>query len=416
MASVTLTSFDPALKQLYRDTNVQKTTYYRRPILGMLPKFEGFGGRNMPVVLLYGNPQGRSAVFSTAQTNASSVQLEDFLLTRVNDYSVATIDGEVAEASVGNNMAFLSAMKTQIDTAMAALADSIESALPRSGTGSLGTIGAVTLNVDGTDDRLTLTNIENITNFEVNMVLVASAADGGALNATPASATVTKIDRTNGYVQVTDIGGASDWTAGDFLYVQGDAAAGGANVKLSGFNAWLPDSVTATAFFGVDRTTDSRLSGQVHDASTQTIEEGLIDATSKAAREGGAPDCAFIHHVQMRRLIKELGSKKEYCETYASNSKGLMANVGYKGVRVIGDNGDVDVIAANKVQATKAWVLEKKTWSLNTLGNATKFLMLDGNRILRQSTSDGYEVRLGFRGNLSTKAPIYSVNVTLPTP
>ena len=76
MASVTNTTFEPAIKQLYRDSNVQKLVYTRRPMFATLPKFEGMGGRNMPLVLLYGNSQGRSATFSTAKTNATSVKLD----------------------------------------------------------------------------------------------------------------------------------------------------------------------------------------------------------------------------------------------------------------------------------------------------------------------------------------------------
>ncbi len=417
MSSVTTTTFDPALKQLYRDSNVEMVTYKRRPGLGTLPKFEDFGGRNMPIVVLHTNPMGRSAVFSTAQTNATSVALQDFLLTRVSDFSVATIDGEVAEASQGDSVAFLSALKTQIDGAMDALADAIESFIYRSGTGSLGAISTVTANVSGTDDRILLSDINDITNFELNMVLVASATDGSAINATPASATVKAIDRVAGTITMSDLTGGTDWTTGDFLYVQGDAANGGSNVKISGLAAWLPSATPSggESFFGVDRSTDSRLFGQRHDGSAQLVEEALIDAQSKAAREGGAPDTVLLNHVQQRRLIKELGSKKEYTEVNATGEKGSVASVGYRGVVIQGDNTVIRVIAANKCQSNIAWVLELATWQLATLGKATKFLMLDGQRILRQSSSDGYEVRLGFRGNLGCKAPNWNVRTTLPT-
>lgn len=413
MASVTTTTFDPALKQLYRDSNIENATYRRRPALGSFPKFEDFGGRNMPIVLLHGNPQGRSAVFATAQNNASSVLLDDFLLTRVSDFSVATIDGEVAEASQGDSVAFLSALKTQIDGAMDALADAIESFIFRSGTGSMGTVGSFSTTL------LTLADINDVTNFEVNMQVVLSAADGGALRDSGDDNTITGVNRVTGVLTgaiawTTEITGA---TAADFIYAEGDAANAGANVKISGLAAWLPsaDPSGGESFFGVDRSTDSRKFGQRHDGSTQLVEEALIDAQSKASREGGAPDTVLLNHVQQRRLIKELGSKKEYTEVNATGEKGMVASVGYRGVVIQGDSTVIKVIAANKCQSNVAWVLEMKTWQLATLGKATKFLMLDGQRILRQSSSDGYEVRLGFRGNLGCKAPNWNVRCTLPT-
>lgn len=414
MASVTTTSFDAALKQLYRDSNLQVTTYTRRPMLATLPKFEGFGGRNMPIVNLYGNAMGRSATFATAQTNATSLSVEDFLLTRINDYSVATIEGEVAEASKGDNVAFLSALKAQIDSAMNALSDAIETFLPRSGTG---TIGQVSSGSTVSNQTITLEDINDVTNFEVGMVLRGTSTDGGAYDT--GQETLAGVNRVTGVLTATSAAWntvMTDLAASDFLVVSGDAANAGANIKISGFDAWFPSSApSATAFFGVDRTADSRLYGQTHDGSSQPIEEALIDGASKAAREGGAPDICYINQVQMRRLIKQLGSKVEYNKVTAQRAQGEFASVGFRGVAVQGDNEIIKVVAANKVQSNVGWMLDSDTNMLATLGPPVKFLMLDGNRILRQSSADGYEVRLGFRGNFGSKAPNWNVRITLPT-
>lgn len=415
--STTVTNFDPAMKQLYRPENLQNLTYDMRPFFGMLSKSEAFGGRNMPVVVQFANPAGgRSAAFQTAQSNRSQVRIEDFLLTRVSDYQVATIDSEAVEATRGDTYAFLSALKTKIDGSFAALADAIESFLFRSGTGSLAQIGSITANVSGTDERITLLQVEEIPNFELDMVLVASATDGGALRATPASATVTLVDRTNGRVNVTDLTAGTDWAANDFLYVQGDAANAGSNVKISGLSAWLPATVGAAAFFGVDRTIDSRLAGLVHDGSSGQMEDIAIDSQSKVGREGGRVDTLIVHNAHYRRLIKELGAKKVYSDAMAQSAKGQVATIGYRSVVIEGDYGPIRVVPANKCQATVGWALSMKSWKLHSLGPATKFLMEDGLRILRQSSSDGYEVRMAFRGNLCTKAPIHNCRITLPTP
>lgn len=409
MTSTTNTNFDPALKQLYRSSNVAKLTYKMRPLFGMLNKFEGFGGRNMPIVIQYGNPQGRSATFSNAQSNRTQVRLEDFLLTRVNNYSIATIDGETIETTRGDNMAFLSALKTKIDAAMAALADDHETSLFRDGLGHLGTIGSVTV---ADPMVITLGEIEEIPNFEVGMTLTADdTAAGSSLRATPATAVVNGVDRVNGTVTTNydNSGSTTDWAAADYLFVQGDESG-----KISGLAAWSPATVGATAFFGVDRTTDSRLAGLYHDGSADPIEEGAIDAQSKIGREGGIADKFLIHHAQMRRLSKELGAKKEYSQTNAQTSKGVFANVGYRGIAIDGDYGPIECVACNKAEAEVGHMIDSSGWTLNTIGNATKFLMEDGLRILRQASADGYEVRLGFRGNLSNKTPIWNAHVKMP--
>lgn len=421
MTSTTQSNFDPALKQIYRDSNVQKLTYTMRPLFGLLPKFEGFGGRNMPIVLQYGNPQGRSAVFATAQSNRTQVRVEDFLLTRVNNYAVATIDGEVVESTRGDTYAFLQALKLKIDTAMAALADDIESELFRTGEGWLAQLTSVT----AADPMvITLAQTEEITLFEVGMVLLADdTATGASLRATPASAIVDGVNRSNGTV-TTDYdnsGSTTDWAANDYLFVQGDqaTAAGTTNYrKIAGLQAWVPTSAPSAgeSFFGVDRSVDSRLYGQTHTGTSDTLEDAAIDAQSKAAREGGMPDCLLLHHAQVRRLNKELGAKKEYSETSATGPDGMAANVGYKGITIQGDHGPVNVIAANKCQANAGWLLQKSVWLLSSLGPMVKILMEDDLRILRQASADGYEVRLGSRGNLGCKAPIWNVRISLPTP
>ena len=50
---------------------------------------------NLPIPIIFGNPQGASNTFSTAQTNKGNSQLKDFVLTRSSDYSLASISNEV---------------------------------------------------------------------------------------------------------------------------------------------------------------------------------------------------------------------------------------------------------------------------------------------------------------------------------
>jgi len=420
-ASTTVSSFDAAMKQIYRPSNVENLTYRRRPLFGMLAKNEGFGGRNQPIVIQYANPAGgRSATFATAQSNRSAMKLSAFLLTRVSDYQICTIDSEVIEATRGDTYAFLSALKQKTDSAFNSLSDAIESALFRSGSGALAQVSSVTANPDSgsgytTNDRIVLLYPDDVTNFEVDMSLVCSATDGAALSSSPASATVTKIDRTNGYVQVTDLG-STDWgTSGYFLYVEGDAQNAGTAVKLSGLNAWMPTSAS-TSFFGVNQTLDSRLAGLYFDSSSDSMEDAIIDLQSKIGREGGAVDTYICHNSQYRRLIKELGAKKIYADTMAQGGKGDEATIGYRSVVVDGDYGEIRVVPANKCPVKYGYGLQKDTWTFHTLGAATKFLMEDGLRILRQASSDGYEMRMVMRGNLACTAPVWNGRHLLPTP
>jgi hypothetical protein len=120
-----------------------------------------------------------------------------------------------------------------------------------------------------------------------------------------------------------------------------------------------------------------------------------------------------MHHVRTRILIKQLGNKVEYCKDPARSGGADQATVGFRAVKIVGDEGDMSVYAANKCPHADAFVLQGGTWTLNTKGPATKFANLDGLKILRHTDDDAYEVRCVFRGNLSCTAPIYNVRVRL---
>ena len=96
-----MSSFDAALKQHYTDDVVLSMIYKDNPFLAMVAKMEDFTGKNLPIPLIYGNPQGRSANFAQAQSRGAVTNslIDAFTLTRVKDYSIATIDNETLEAS-----------------------------------------------------------------------------------------------------------------------------------------------------------------------------------------------------------------------------------------------------------------------------------------------------------------------------
>lgn len=414
--TATATTWDPALKQLYRDALVHKSTYKDRPMLGLLQKFEGFTGRNMPMLAVYGNPQGRSASFSEAQGNQTSTKMEDFLLDIVSDYSIASVTGEAIDRTRGEKGAFLKALKESIDNAMDALADAIESFIPRSGTGSIGQVSS-TSTVSAT--TITLEDINDSANFEVGMTLRGTSTDGGAYDV--GEEVLAGVNRTTGVLTCTSAAWntvMTDLAASDYLVVSGDGKNGGSTYpKIRGFQAWLPTSTPSPgeSFWGVDRSVDSRLFGTYHDGSSQTMEDCLIDGQSKSAQQGGSPTLALINHVAQRRLIKDLGANKQFATVNATGPKGVVANVGYRGVYIQGDKDVIKVVAANKMPSTMGVALEEENATLYSIGKATKFLEDDGNRILRQGAADGVEVRLVFRGGFSLKHAIGSVRYLLPS-
>tara|TARA_R100000995_G_scaffold81914_1_gene55190 strand:- start:408 stop:1625 length:1218 start_codon:yes stop_codon:yes gene_type:complete len=393
-----------ALKEHYKPLRVQNMVYKDNPLFAMMPKYTKFGGENMPIPLLYANPQRRSATFATGQANTSTSALKQFLLTRVKDYSFASITGESIKATERDSDAFLRYATMEIDGALHSLTRSLAVAMYRDGSGS---IGQSEDNPDGNYANLTLINADDVTNFEVGMEIAFYADSSGKPGADRGqNRIIQSIDRNAATKQIT-------FTANihvDVAYTDHLVIAGDKDAKVTGLDGWVPSAAPgATAFFGVDRTADvTRLGGNRFDGSALPIEEALIGGASQVAREGGRPDHCFVDFATFANLEKALGSKVVYSE-----SKARDVDIGFAGIDVRGPRGTIKVIPDQNCQPNVAWMLQLDTWSLNTLGEAPMFLDLDNNRMLRESAADAYEVRLGYYGQIACNAPGYNCRVAL---
>lgn len=407
MSFLDLTAMNAALKELYDGQVVENLVYADNPFLAMLQKKTDFGGKYKPVPIITGVSQGRSSTFSYAQSNQSAVQVESFLLTRASDYSIATIDNQTMLASATDKMSFLEGSKLVIDGAIRSATNSLASAIFRSGTGTIGQISAITTTGAGPYTTvITLSNPNDVVQFEVNMYIVASATDGGA--ASSDVLVITKVDRSLGKLTLTSAATPSvTWAINGYLTVQGDI-----NLKIKGLAAWLP-SVAPTAgdnFFGVDRSVDTtRLGGVRYDGSAQSIEEAFIDGSSLLAREGGKPGVGITNFASYSALEKSLGSKVQYVD--AKHDK---AEIAFRGIMVNGANSMIKIFPDRSCQALTGYLLQMDSWALESLGDAPQILRYgDGLEMLRVYNADAGEVRVGYYGQIRTNAPGWNANVKL---
>ena len=387
-----------ALKELYDDQKIQNLVYRNNPFMAMVPKFTEFGGKYMPLPLVFNTSQGRSATFATAQANQSAAEVVSFALSRAKDYSIARIDNQTMLASKTDKMAFINGAQLVIDNAVRAITNSLATSLFRKGTGSIGSIatGGITSGV------ITLANAGDVVNFERNMVLQANATDGG----TPRAAVgyVVAVDRTAGTVTVSATGydGAAgspaSWAAGDYLLVQGDN-----NAKMKGLLGWLPTTapVSGDNWFGVDRSVDPvRLAGVRYNGAAQNIEEALIDGSLLVAREGGEPNVCIMSFASYSALEKSLGAKAQYVTMQGP------AEIAFPGIRINGANGQINVFPA--------FLLQMDTWKLYSLGDAPHIARYaDGLEMLRVSNDDAAEVRVVAYSQLGCVAPGWNGVITL---
>ena len=412
MASFNLTNFDAAMKHMYPYKKVENMVYKNNPLLAMIPKETSFPGRNATYAIEYGMTTGRSANFQTAQNNRGGTKLEDFVVTRVKDYAVVSVDNETLLAADGSEGSLLDVAKAKTDSALHALSRTMGRDIYRSGTGAIGQIHA--------GPSLGNTSIELVAghavNFEVGMRLKASATDGSALYGGVLE--VTAVDRDSDVLTTSVAGttGIPDLTADDFLYVEGDAANAGSNIKISGLDAWLPSSVTSSSFFGVDRTLDTTRLGGQRQSYANSVQETIINAAVKTAREGGRPDAVFMNPTDWAELALDLEGRAAVAG--ANNRRRYDANdraaaFGFSSISIATPTGMVDVYADHNCPINVAYLLQMDTWKLKSLGPAPRLLDFDGLKGIRQSNEDGVEYRWGYYGNLLCTAPGFNCRVAL---
>ncbi len=398
-----MTSFAAAIKEHYTSDMVENMVYQDNPLLAMMSKYEKFGGKNLPIPIIHGNPQGRSANFLKAQANKTSTVVKDFVLLRAKDYSLASIDNETMEATKGDANAFLDAATTEIDGAINSAARSLAIAMYGSGSGTIGQVDATTALASS---LIQLKNVEDVTNFEVGMTLAVSATDGtGSVRS--GLLKISGIDRDLGTITTTQVLNTAIATIAsqDFISVDGDYGQ-----KLKGLAAWLPTTAPAPGdnFFAVDRSADaSRLAGIRFDGTNSPIEEVVVKAASRLAREGGKPDYCFMSYSKYAELENALGSKIQYIDMKVN------AEIAFRGISINGPKGPIKVIPDQNCPQNKAYMLQTDVWKLYSLGKAPKILDTDGLKMLRDSNSDSVEIRVGYYAQIGCRAPGWNAVISL---
>lgn len=411
-----------ALKELYgHDSEFMKDLVYKeRPLLALIPKDEsadGMGGKYLPVPIQYGVPQGAAHTFTNAQAQQTPTQQQSFFVYRVRDYQLVSIDNELMEATRSNAAAFVDEAKYQLDGGFQNASNRIAFELFGDGSGTRGFIGSGAL-VSGSTYTITLSNLQDIVNFETQMTLVNYTYSGGVISAiSGTTAVVQTVDRANGVITVLASAVDTSWaTATKALGINGDIVAGtvgtGTALALSGLLAWIPKTApTSTPFWGVDRSVDStRLGGLRFDATAYTIEEGVTNALAFASREGAKPDLIVIDFASYSALVNSLGARVQYVQ-----AKHDEVEIAFDGLMFQSAYGKVMVLADKNCPAKTAFALTMSTWKLRTLGKCPHILTygMEGLEGLRVGNADALEIRIGYYGNLTCSAPGWNMVISL---
>lgn len=412
-AAMTQSAVAGILKELYDDQKVQWLTYKDNPFFAMMHKETKFPGKYFPNPVVYGLSQGGSATFASAYNNQSSPLVAEFLVTRVSDFSLATIDGQLLAAAQTDPGAFIDGSELMIDAAWQTAVNRLASAQFRNGAGTIGQLASIS-NVSGTNYLVTLTNPDDAVQFEVGQtVLAVQNVDGSGTQSSVAGA-ISAVDRNLGTFNIT-LSSATNWTANYYLATQGDLPTTTNNnfqpsgstttnslLKLAGLQAWLPLSSPGggDSFFGVNRSLDpTRLAGVSFDATGLSLEEGIQQGTGRIAMQGGKADVGVCSYATYTALIISLGSKVQYVDE-------KIGEIGFRGVQVNGANTVMSVFPDRSCPDGYIFALEMDSWVMRSQNEAPHILKyMDEIEILRVPGVDSAELRIGMYGNMYCKKP-----------
>ena len=389
MAAADLTSLDAVIKKLYDDKKVADLTFKKSKLFGMVPKRTDFVGKSYEVPVTLANIAGGSADFADAVANRAGTQHERWSLTRKKNYQTATIDQETMLAMVSDKGAFLRAVTSQLDSAFNAFAADTSWALYADGTGVRGTVTGVPVG-----NVITLASSYEARAFEIGMTI--EAFTDTTFGTSHGTAVVTEINRAAPSITVDAIGSIVNT---DVLVREGDHGA-----KISGLGAWLedPSTVTATAFYGVDRTQYlERLAGLRYDnGSSEAYDVTLRKAGAEIVANDGAPSACFVAPTDLAIIDTALDGDREFDKVRSQDG-----HVGYNAIKVHLGGEIVPVLADTWCPPGFAYLLDLSSMVLASAGAYPQFIGDDGAKLHRLEGSDASEFRIGGYGNLCVARP-----------
>ena len=407
MASVaTIAGSTAVVKELYPEGDVPWTVYNKHPTFVWVEKDEKFVGQPARVPVQTEMTMGASATFANAQANIQQSAYYAFLVTRVEDFSIARIDNHALAAVDGDEGGLVDLWSREIDSAMKHAVWQAGKMMFRGGTGSIGVVGSISTN------QLTLATPADVVNFGVGMKVDSSAADGGTLDA--GSEVIAGIDRINGVLKSTDANwttGIASIAAGRFLVRDGDGANNSTHLVLEGMQSWVAGGTLSSPpanLFGVTRGNDpTGLAGQLYNATGVAGEEALIEATARADVEGGVPDTFICHPRQKASLLKSLESKTLFDK---ANSPGT-GNIGFKDLHFESDLGPIKIIGDRNCPFNTGFLLQEDCWYLGSIGKCPRIQDFDTLDYIRVNNADQLEVRIYAYYQLVCRAPRWQVQI-----
>jgi len=404
-------SLSAVLKTVY-DKQAEVIAFDSHPFLGRVPKSDKFGGENHVQTVRFVGGQGVSTKFTSALNNRTPNSYRKFVITRFSRYGIGSITGESIMAAKGDLYTMANGLESEIEGLFTTIGIQSAADLYRSGSGTIGrgNGGALTTTFV-LNDTLTLAVPSDAIHFGVGGTYETSPTDGGG-PANVGSVNLVAVDMIKGTLVASVAWNVAiaGFATSDFIAPEGNYSLIGTNQTcMPGLAAWIPPVAPGPLdnLFGVNRSVAPvELAGQRINGNGDPREETWQNAMALCARFGAKITDGYMHPADLAKLTISLGSQVRR-EEKATNT-----NVGYQSVEVSGPTGTVKIFGDPDCPEGIAYGVKLSDWELMSLGKMPMFLMLDGSRILRESTADAYEYRIGYYAALRCKVPKNQISIT----
>lgn len=426
-AGDTLSTVSAIFKQHYDAEALVFETYTDNPAWAMMLKDQDLvpnaGGSVYVHPIVIGSSMGRSANFGVAQNNAQTTadQARQFLVTRYQNFQLATVDTQSVYASIGDENAFTKIITLAVDNVMDNMGLQMGQQIFRDGTGTIGNISSSTTIASPT---LTLQYSGSGVLFELGMELDLASSATGAVKAYGSGGHglyVIGVDQANGVLTIGTtpngtttcnindaVNGIPTAAQGDYIFARGDAQNGGTvPQKMVGFEAWIPfgGPQSSDNFYGVNRSfSPVRLAGQSLDATTLSVEDALIKASQLVAKQGGKFDQVYMPYAQFAQLQISQSAKIRIQQR-------ITPEIGFDGLKMVLPTGEVMITPDRNCPPNRMWCVRRDSWRYTHIAKPIQLDNLDGNDWLRQSTNSGYEIRFFAMGQLVCRSPRDNINL-----
>jgi hypothetical protein len=412
----TLTTYAALLKERYEDSSiVEKLVYPENPLLAMLEKRgdAGMVGSRLPVPLIYKNAQGVGGSFTTAQTNVSNLGAKKWEIEAGDYYGVTHIGDKVLAASRTNNGAFLENKTQEVDSLWETAGENLSIYSWGNGGNALGRIAAL----DST--TVTLEDPATAANFEADMYVVASSADGSstsdALRDSADQTQITAVNRSTGVLTMTT-GDISGLAVGDYLFREGDFFGDTGTVVIKGVQAFITGTDAPPSLWGITNTvraTDpQRFAGcrvPTADLQGKTYEERIkkLLAYMSGRFKAKMPTAGFMHPEDFQ-VLETLMSAKGVRRLEDSDTK-----FGFSKIDVMTVGGRLPIYTDRHCPKGQFFGFRMENFWISSMKELIHVQDGDTLDILRRASSTDYEYRLISYPLLACNAPKNSGRVAL---